>query len=159
MTGGRLMVSPELLRRFPFFAGLTDEEIKSIAMISEEEQYGTNTFIFRERDQAEKLYLLIAGTVDIMVNTDEEGLEQETVSTLNHGDVFCWSSVVEPHILTASAFAATSATVVSIDGAGLRAMFELDCHLGYRILQKSAEIISSRLRDTRIQMLSLVPQE
>lgn len=153
------MVSPELLRRFPFFAGLTDEEIKSIAMISEEEKYEADTFIFRERGQAEKLYLLIEGTVDIMVNTDEEGLEQETVSTLTHGDVFCWSSVVEPHVLTASAFAATPATVIAIDGAGLRAMFELDCHLGYRVLQKSAEIISSRLRDTRIQMLSLVPQE
>ena len=42
---------------------------------------------------------------------------------------------------------------------GSGAMFELDCHLGYRILQNAAEIISSRLRDTRIQMLSLVPQE
>ena len=153
------MVSPELVRRFPFFASLTDEEIKSIAMISEEEKYEANTFIFRERDQAEKLLVLIEGSVDIMVNTDEEGLERETVSTLTHGDVFCWSAVVEPNVLTASALAATPVTVVAIDGAGLRAMFELDCHLGYRILQKSAEIISSRLRDTRIQMLSLVPQE
>jgi CRP-like cAMP-binding protein len=152
------MVSPELLRRFPFFAGLTDEELKSIAMISEETKYEANSFIFRERGKAEKLYVLLEGTVDIKVNTDEEGLQQETVSTLTHGEVFCWSAVVEPHILTASAFAATPATVIAIDGAGMRALFELDCHLGYRILQKSAEIISSRLRDTRIQMLSLVPQ-
>jgi CRP/FNR family cyclic AMP-dependent transcriptional regulator len=152
------MLSPELLRRYPFFAGLTDEEIKSIAMISGEERYEAQTFIFRERDQAEKLFVLVEGAVDIMVNTDEEGLQQETVSTLSHGDVFCWSSVVEPHVLTASAFAATPVTVIAVDGAGLRAMFELDCHLGYRVLQKSAEIISSRLRDTRIQMLSIVPQ-
>ncbi len=152
------MVSPELLRRFPFFAGLTDEEIKSIAMISEEQKYEANTFIFRERGKAEKMYVLIEGTVDIMVNTDEEGLEHETVSTLTHGEVFCWSAVVEPHKLTASAFAATPATVIAMDGAGLRALFELDCHLGYRILQKAATIISSRLKDTRIQMLSLVPK-
>ena len=151
------MVSPELLRRFPFFSGLTDEEIKSIAMVSDEERHEASTFIFREGDKAQKMYVLIEGTVDIMVNTDEEGLERETVSTLNHGDVFCWSSVVEPHSLTASAFAATPVRVVAIDGAGLRAMFELDCHLGFRILQKAAVIISSRLKDTRIQMLSLVP--
>jgi CRP/FNR family cyclic AMP-dependent transcriptional regulator len=151
------MVSPELLRRFPFFSGLTDEEIKSIAMVSDEERHEANTFIFREGDKAQKMYVLIEGTVDIMVNTDEEGLERETVSTLTHGDVFCWSAVVEPNLLTASAFAATPARVVAIDGAGLRAMFELDCHLGFRILQKAAVIISSRLKDTRIQMLSLVP--
>ena len=151
------MVSPELLRRFPFFAGLTDEEIKSIAMISDEQKYDANSFIFREGNKAEKLFILIEGTVDIMINTDEEGLQHETVSTLTHGDVFCWSAVVEPHKLTASAFAATPVTVIAMDGAGLRALFELDCHLGFRIMQKSATIISSRLKDTRIQMLSLVP--
>ncbi|MEJ2555919.1 MAG: cyclic nucleotide-binding domain-containing protein [Anaerolineae bacterium] len=152
------MVSPELLRRFPFFAGLTDEEIKSIAMISEEETYEANTFIFRERDKAKKLFVLIEGTVDIMVDTDEEGLQHETVSTLTHGDVFCWSAVVEPFTLTASGFAATHVSVIAVDGAGLRAMFELDCYLGYNILQKAAQVISNRLKGTRIQMLSLVPQ-
>lgn len=151
------MVSPELLRRFPFFAGLTDEELKSIAMISDEKHYEANTFIFRERDKADKLYVLLEGTVDIMVDTDEEGLRHETVSTLSPGDAFCWSAVVEPHILTASAFAATPTNVIAVDGAGLRAMFELDCHLGYRVLQKAAQLVSNRLKDTRIQMLSLVP--
>lgn len=152
------MVSPELLRRFPFFAGLTDEELKSIAMISDEKQYEANTFIFRERNRAEKLFVLLEGTVDIMVDTDEEGLLHETVSTLGPGDVFCWSAVVEPNTLTASAVAATPVVVIAVDGAGLRAMFELDCHLAYRILQKSAHVISNRLKDTRIQMLSLVPR-
>jgi CRP/FNR family cyclic AMP-dependent transcriptional regulator len=152
------MVSPELLRRFPFFAGLTDEEIKSMAMISEEETYEANTFIFRERDKAKKLFVLTGGTVDIMVDTDEEGLQHETVSTLTHGEVFCWSAVVEPYILTASGFAATPVSVIAVDGAGLRAMFELDCYLGYNILQKAAQVISNRLKGTRIQMLSLVPQ-
>jgi CRP/FNR family cyclic AMP-dependent transcriptional regulator len=152
------MVSPELLRRFPFFAGLTDEEIKSIAMISDEKKYDVNTFIFREQGKAENLFLLVEGNVDIMINTDEEGLQQETVSTLSHGDVFCWSSIVEPYVLTGSGFAATPVTVIAMDGAALRALFELDCHLGFSVLQKAATIISSRLKDTRIQMLSLVPQ-
>jgi CRP/FNR family cyclic AMP-dependent transcriptional regulator len=152
------MVSPELLRRFPFFAGLTDEELKSVAMISDEEKYEANTFICRERDQAKKLYVLLQGSVDVMVDTDEEGLQRETVSTMTVGDVVSWSAVVEPYVLTASIFAATPVTVVAIDGAGLRALFELDCHLGYNILQKAAQVISSRLKDTRIQMLSLVAE-
>lgn len=150
------MVSPELLRGFPFFADLTDEELKSIAMICNEEKYEADTFICRQRGQAEKLYVLVEGTVEIKVDTDEEGLQQETVSTLSRGDAFCWSAVVEPYLLTASTYAATPVTVVAIDGAGLRAMFELDCHLGYRVLQKAAQVISNRLKDTRIQMLSLV---
>jgi CRP/FNR family cyclic AMP-dependent transcriptional regulator len=150
------MISPEVLRRFPFFAGLTDEELKSVAMISEEEKHEANTFICREREPARKLYLLLQGSVDVMVATDEEGLQHETVSTMTVGDVVSWSAVVEPHVLTASLFAATPVTVVAMDGAGLRALFELDCHLGYNILHKTAQVISDRLKDTRIQMLSLV---
>jgi CRP-like cAMP-binding protein len=150
------MVLPELLRRFPFFNDLTDEELKSIAMISNEEKHEANTFICRERGKAEKLYVLLEGTVEVMIDTDEEGLEHETVSTLKYGDAFCWSAVVEPFVLTASIFAATPVVVIAIDGAGLRAMFELDCHLGYRVLQKASQVVSDRLRDTRIQMLSLV---
>jgi CRP-like cAMP-binding protein len=150
------MVSAEALRSFPFFANLTEEEVKSISMICSEEKYEATTFICREGGEAQKLYVLLEGNIDVMINTDEEGLQQETVSNLSRGDAFCWSAVVEPHYLTASIFAATPVTVLSIDGAALRAMFELDCHLGYRILQKAAQVISNRLKDTRVQMLSLV---
>lgn len=150
------MVPTEVLRGFPFFANLTEEEVKSISMICNEEKYEANTFICRQGGRAEKLYLLLEGNIDVKINTDEEGLEHETVSSLGRGDAFCWSAVVEPHHLTASIFAATPVTVLAIDGAGLRAMFELDCHLGYRILQKAAQVISNRLKDTRVQMLSLV---
>ncbi len=150
------MISPEVLRRFPFFAGLTDEELKSIAVISEEEKYGANTFISRQREPARKLYLLLQGSVDVMVDTDEEGLEHETVSTLTVGDVFGWSALVEPFALTSSLFAAMPVTMIAMDGAALRALFELDCHLGYVVMQKTAQVISNRLKDTRVQMLSMV---
>ncbi len=150
------MISPEVLRRFPFFAGLTDEELKSIAMISNEERFEANTFISRQREPARKLYLLLQGSVDVMIDTDEEGLEHETVSTLTVGDVFGWSALVEPYTLTSSLFAATSVTLIAVDGAGLRALFELDCHLGYIVMTKAAQVISNRLKDTRVQMLSMV---
>ncbi len=150
------MISPEVLRRFPFFAGLTDEELKSVAVISDEERYEANTFIARQREQAKKLYLLLQGSVDVMIDTDQEGLEHETVSTLTVGDVFGWSALVEPYTLTSSLFAATPVTMVAMDGAGLRALFELDCHLGYIVMKKAAQVISNRLKDTRVQMLSMV---
>ncbi len=150
------MISPEVLRRFPFFAGLTDEELKSIAMISNEERYEANTFIARQREQAKKLYLVLQGSVDVMIDTDQEGLEHETVSTLTVGDVFGWSALVEPYALTSSLFAATPVTLIAVDGAGLRALFELDCHLGYIVMKKAAQVISNRLKDTRVQMLSMV---
>ena len=41
------MVSPELLRRYPFFAMLNDEQLKAIAMIAREQTYGQGTLLVR----------------------------------------------------------------------------------------------------------------
>ena len=46
-----IMVSPELLRRFPFFAGLSEEQINQIAMISEEERYEADEYLFQEGEE------------------------------------------------------------------------------------------------------------
>ena len=42
------MISPEQLRRYPFFGGLMAEELASIAMIAEEVSYPDGAAIFRD---------------------------------------------------------------------------------------------------------------
>jgi len=60
--------------------GLSDEELKSIAMISEEEIYEGDTFIFREGGKAQKLFVLLVGTVDIMMSTDQNDSYRENLN-------------------------------------------------------------------------------
>jgi CRP-like cAMP-binding protein len=147
------MISSEILRGYPFFAGLSEEELQRIAAITEEKTYEPNTYIGYEGHPAEKLYLVVIGPVEVQINTDEEGLQRETVVVRHAGEVCGWSALVEPYILTASLFCPAKATVLEIDAKAMRAMFEENHHLGYRILQRIAAIASERLKRTRFQLL------
>jgi len=42
------MVSPELIRRYPFFGGLTESQLAGIAMIAEEVSFPKGAVIFEE---------------------------------------------------------------------------------------------------------------
>lgn len=150
------MVAPETLQGYPFFAGLSDEELQRIAAITEEKTYGLNTYIGYEGNPAEKLYLVVIGPVEVQINTDDEGLQRETVIVRHAGEVCGWSALVEPYILTASLFCPGRATVLEMDAKAMRALFEENHHLGYRILQRIAATASERLKSTRRQLLGKV---
>ena len=67
------MISPEQLRRYPFFGGLMAEELASIAMIAEEVSFPDGAIIFRDGDLATKLYVLASGAVDIVYHIERTG--------------------------------------------------------------------------------------
>ncbi len=150
------MISPELLRRYPFFAGLSEEHLKKIAMIAEEETFETDEYIFKEGEEAESAYIVVEGEVVIMINIDEKGEIQEELSSLHEGEFLAWSSIVPPHKLTASAVANRPTKVIAINGAGLRDLFARDCELGFLILSRLVTVIRERLANTRTQLASMV---
>jgi hypothetical protein len=59
------MISPETLRRYPYFAGLSDETLKQIAMIAEEKSVPVGTSMFCEGDVVSALAVIVSGQVDI----------------------------------------------------------------------------------------------
>ncbi|MBN1285668.1 MAG: Crp/Fnr family transcriptional regulator [Anaerolineae bacterium] len=152
------MVSPELLRRYPFFAGLSEEQLKSIAMIAEEEDYETDDFIFEQGEESDALFVITEGEVAILINVDDEGEEQEELTALPAGSMLAWSALVPPYTLTASGVANTTPTkVLAIDAEELRELFDEDCGLGYLILQQVVKVMRERMSQTRTQLASLSP--
>jgi CRP-like cAMP-binding protein len=150
------MVAPEIFKEFPSFSDFTQDEIKALAVLAEEEQYEAGEFIFREGGEATKTYLLLQGQVEMMMNTNGDGTRRAVVMTARPGEIFGWSSLVEPYQLTASAHCASRVRVAVIPAAGLRALMTVSCALGFRLMQKACQVSSARLRATRIQLLSTV---
>jgi CRP-like cAMP-binding protein len=148
------MVSPELLRRYPFFAGFTDLELKQLAMAAHEQALSEGEALFGEGQRADQLYFLIEGEVEILVQVDEKGLTQVSLSTLSAGEPLGWSALVEPHTYTASARVTRPAHAIVFNGLELRQL-ALDAHLGGLLMKKVVQVLSRRLRDTRIQLFSL----
>jgi CRP/FNR family cyclic AMP-dependent transcriptional regulator len=150
------MVPPEIIASFPDFGDLAKDEIKALATLAEEEHYKPGDYIFYEGESATNLYLLLEGKVEMLMNTNIDGTQRELVMTVGPGEIFSWSSLVEPYQLTASARCTTPVHAVSIIATGVRALMTMHCPLGYRLMHKSCQVASSRLRATRVQLLSTV---
>lgn len=149
------MVSTEILGGFPFFAGLSEAELRSLSIIANEAWFRRGDVVFREGHPAHTLYLLLDGWVDVMINTDAHGVRQALVTTRTAGDMFGWSAVVEPYIYTASAVCASPVKTIGFKGADLLALFEIDARLCCAIMRNICQLVASRLQATRLQMVGL----
>lgn len=162
------MLSTEVLRRYPFFAGLSQEDLDTLSKVATQYPYEAQQYIFHEGDELNTFYLVVEGAVGIVVGVTDRDQEQKvaeqlvgnfnnksvTVSTVNEGQVFGWSALVPPHRSTAGAKAITSCRIVAFNCELLRPSFDADCRFAYLMLLKAARIIRERLRDRRIESLA-----
>lgn len=149
------MLDPEILKTFHLFAGLSETELRSLSIIANKVSFQRGDLVFSEDDPAHTLYLLVDGWVDVVVNTDAQGEQHELVTTLSPGDILGWSALVEPYVYTGSAVCASPVEAIEFRGADLLGMFELDPRLCCVIMRRVCQVISDRLRATRLQMVSL----
>ncbi len=150
------MVSPELLRRYPFFGVLNNEQLKSIAMIADEISVAAGTKLFEECQQADTFYLLIEGSVELSYKSEEEYHPKSTkvfsVGDINPEEVFGISSLVQPYKYNAAGIASKDCRILKINAVELRKLLDEDNELGYILMQHVAEAYMDRLSYTRVQL-------
>jgi CRP-like cAMP-binding protein len=147
------MISVELLRRYPFFANLTDDQLKAIAMISEEKTFPKDALLLKENTPASKLTLLLEGDVDLIFSGGGEGaISNALVGSIAPGEVLGVSSIIEPYIFISSARATVPTRVVEIDGSALRALMQVDKMLGCALMSNVASAVLERLKYTQVEL-------
>jgi CRP-like cAMP-binding protein len=149
------VVSLDALKIWPFFGGLSDEVLQPIAAIARRVSLQEGTTIVRENTPASALYLLLEGWVDIVVDGEGRAERTELLTTLTQGDIFGWSSIVEPYVYTASAVAATPVSALEFPAADLLALMHADAGLCYAVMNRTCRVIAARLRATRMQLVGL----
>ena len=150
------MISPELLRRYPFFAFLDESHLRAVAMLSEEFDVENSALVLESGRPADALCLLVEGSLDlyyVVVDREDPELKKEFfLSEFSAGDVFGISTLIEPHVFTASVRASTASRVVKMDGRGLRALCEVDARMAAGLMRATAKVAMERLNDTRVQL-------
>ena len=149
------MISPEVLRRFQLFAGVSPAVFKQLAMIGEEIEVSEGEWLFHEGDDAEGLYLIIDGEVDCKLGIGQDSDRFADVCTLVTGDLVGWSALVAPYKYTLSGIAAKDTRLVWLDAERLREMMQQDPGLGFIVMQQVAAVIAQRLAHLRIRFVSL----
>lgn len=150
------MVSPEVLRRYPFFGGLASEHLNAIAMLADEETFQKGDLIFEADRPAETLYFLMEGGVDLhylVIDEINSTLHKEFfISEINAGEPFGLSALIDPYHYTGAIRAAGFCRVLRFNAAGLRALCELDPKIDAALMRQMTKALMSRLHDTRIQL-------
>ena len=147
------MVSPELLRRYPFFGQLHDDQLKAIAMISEEKNYPKDFLLVKENAPANKFILLLEGDVDLIYSGGGEGaICNALVGSIAPGEVMGVSSLIEPYVFISSARTTMPVKVVEIEGKALRALMTADQKLGYVLMCNTAQAVLERLKYTQVEL-------
>jgi CRP-like cAMP-binding protein len=147
------MISPEVLRRYPYFAGLTADQMVTVANTGEEISAPAGHYFFHEGDMLTHLYIVLEGEVAILIELPAQN-KQVVTSTVGPGELFSWSGLVPPYQATAGVKALSVSRVLAFDCRALRPAFEKDCRLGYIMMQMLAQVMRDRLRDLRIETLA-----
>jgi len=147
------MISPEQLRRYPFFAHVNEQALKEAAMISDELTAEAGKTLFSEGDRADVMFILVDGEVDIRYTLGNG--EQRTIDTLVSGDIVVWSTLVEPYRCTATGVTRKACKLISINGAKLRELCEKNHDLGYRMLISITQLLAARLEGARVQLATV----
>lgn len=150
------MVSPELLKRFPFFSAFNEAELILIAMIADQDEVEQGAVLFEESQPATTLFVLLEGGIELFYTSSDQyhtGSSKEfSVGEINPGEIFSISSLIEPYILNAGARASQNSKIVKINAEALRALFENDCDLGYKTMHQITKALMERLTYTRVQL-------
>lgn len=150
------MISPELLRRFAFFGIFNEEELKKIALISDEINVPAGAKLFDECEQANDLYFLIDGGIDLSYKSEEEFHSKIKkvfpVGEINPEEIFGISAVITPYEYNATALTSIDSKLIKIDAEKLRWLMKEDPEFGYRMMHQIAKATMERLTYTRVQL-------
>ena len=147
------MISPELLRRFPYFAQISDASLKAIAMMAEEKTVPAGTRVFNEGDPANTFNIIARGQVNIQYILGNG--EHRTVDTLVAGDILLWSALIEPYYAKSVGTTTEQTQLIAIDAPKLARLCDQDPQVGYRLTMQVAKLLAHRLEGARVQLATV----
>jgi CRP/FNR family transcriptional regulator len=144
------MISPELLRRYPFFGYFNEPQLVNLAMLAEEFQLEDGQVVFEQGHKADSLYFLLSGGIDLYYSIPDS--KQIPVCEINVGEPFGISTLIEPHILTSTARSSGSSRVIRFSNGGLKRIIAEDPGIELLLLRQVATTAIERLYATRTQL-------
>jgi CRP/FNR family transcriptional regulator len=126
------------------FEGLDSEQLAKIKPLFEPCQYRAGEIIFKQGDQADSLYIVVDGVVDIRF--DPHDGEMLTVATIEKDGVFGWSAVFGTDTYTSGAICLKDAQLLSVDGCVLKEFNKKDPKTCILVLNRFAKVVAQRLK-------------
>jgi CRP/FNR family transcriptional regulator len=146
----------EIYRDVELFEGTSEEFINKVAEISQEKTFALGEMIFEEGEKANWVYFLLEGKVRISIDLTSKPT-YVTVAMIDECIwPFGWSGIVAPYRYTATATCEVETKVLAIPGIQFEEFMMQEPNCGCSVMKKLTELISSRLRNSRMTLLRTI---
>jgi CRP-like cAMP-binding protein len=140
----------------PFFRGLSQENLRTVANCAMQTWFETDELIFRDGDLANRFYLILEGKVAL--ETSLKNGNTVVLQTLGPGDLLGWSWLFSPYVWRLHARAVEPIEALFFYGTPLREQCELNHDLGYELFKRISEVMMQRLQIARGRFLDHVAE-
>lgn len=142
-----------LLSKTRFAAGMSPDVCRRLAAIADVADVPAGTQVIREGEPCAALGVVISGRIALRLNVPGAG--QQTILTVDDGDVFGWSAVMPGSLSTSTGTALVPTQALLFERHRLIAAMTEDCELASAVYQRLLKVVARRLAATRIQFLDL----
>ena len=147
------MTTIKHIEKLDIFKGLSKEELETIAGLTEMVKVPKGEALFQEKDDAKHIYILLKGKVRIQVQLSSKP-ETVAITVLTQtGQLIGWSGLMPEQYYTAAAICQEDSELLAIEGVKLMSTLEKDPVMGFKVMRKISEVISSRLRNIQRTVL------
>jgi CRP/FNR family transcriptional regulator, cyclic AMP receptor protein len=136
----------ELLRNVSIFKDLDAAELARVAEICSEESFQSGTYIFREGESGNRLYLIVKGEVRISRNVPGSG--EEALAVLKAGALFGEMAVLDRSERSTDAISNGGCTLLTIARPDFEMLMDFERELAHKVLWAVVRLLSGRLRQT-----------
>lgn len=143
------MVSAELFRQVPLFAGLEDEDLESLISVATRRKYPKEGVIFFENDLGDALFMILSGRVKVTILSDDG--REIILAMLSDGDFFGEMSLLDNEPRSATAIAMQETEMVVLHQRDFLSIVEKRPRVAINLLS----VLSSRLRKANQQIGNL----
>lgn len=137
-------VTTEQLAGISLFADTPAWALARLAGSAVEKQLPQDALVVRQNDEAKAVYVLLEGTVQVLVHF--EGVGDLLMGVHREpGSLIGWSAFLAPYRYTDSVRSEEPSKLLRLPRQTFEEIFDEDKYLGYRILKKAATTVDNRL--------------
>jgi CRP/FNR family cyclic AMP-dependent transcriptional regulator len=154
-NGSRVESDTEALQRIPLFAGLSDEQLATLASETIHHRYERSEIVFHRGDPGDRAFIILSGAVDLVIES-ADGREL-ILSRLDAGEHFGEMALLDDLSRSATARAAAPSELVAV----LRQTFLRALHGESEMGQSVIRSLVQRLRaaDEKLEAFAYLDAE
>lgn len=138
------------------FKDLTPSQRDVVLPLFKPYHYPEGKVIFEQGETTEYLYIVVDGEIQVRFKPDDG--PPLIVARVRDEGVVGWSAALGSPAYTSAAVCATDCEVLRVRGTDLRTLCEQHPETGSVMLERLADVIAKRLKNTHAQVIALLEQ-